>query len=596
MSLSLSAFEQQTVENRIRRLIPTLFVVDKADSWFRPYRWDFRGYCNDILDSTPWAMQLEIADAYILALRQQHEKMAFENGELSEDDLEYWRPGQIIQNWLAIDAGHTVGKTFLLAKFVSHFFDCFTPSIVYCFAPSGEQINDLLFKEIRVDRRDRDLPGKVLPRTPRVNYREEHFVAGKATDNANSTGTERIHGQHNKYIMLVLDESEGIPDFVWDAVQSMTSGGITMVVSARNPRTTTCRAHTLRSLPKTADFRISCLDVPNVVAGREVVPGLVRRDYVMDMLEYAEVVDEHNREQYTFELPWVPGVIYKPGSEFLWRVLGIASEQLIDNTFCSYGRYDAAVERGSTQPFEFGAMDDKATFGVDAARFGSDFAPVYIKRGDWLWRSANFQTSDSFTVYHHIIEQMEALVLDGVVHIEIRVDAGGGWGAGVIDLFRHDLELQYRHMEDVEDLKDLLEFAISKEQVQDIQRQIKQRQGPDYVNKWQNLIEFQIYEVNFNGAAVKPRDFLNTVTEMYWSLGQQMKVLCLRSPTRTLRVDVCERPYAYGMNSGYSVKVLLGKEAIKKKYHRSTDDGDGAALAAAPSHMFKSQVMMLHAG
>jgi len=333
-----------------------------------------------------------------------------------------------------------------------------------------------------------------------------------------------------------------------------------------------------------------------VVEGREVVPNLARRDYVMDMLEYTEEVDEHNHEQYTFELPWVPGTIYKPGPEFLWRVLGIASEQLVDNTFCSYGRYDAAVERGQTRPFEFGDMDDKATFGVDAARFGSDFAPVYIKRGDWLWRSANFQTSDSFTVYHHIIEQMEMLLLDGVVHIEIRIDAGGGWGAGVIDLFRHDLELQYRHMEDIEDLKELLEFATSKEQVQKIQREIKLRQGPGYVNKWAALVEFQIYEVNFNGSAVKPRDFLNTVTEMYWYLGQQMRALCLRSPARALRVDVCERPYAYGMNGGYSVKVLLGKEAIKKKYHRSTDDGDGAALAAAPSHMFKSRAIMLYAG
>lgn len=586
----------QTVENRIRQAIPTLFESGEFER-FKQYQWDFKEYCQDILDSTPWSMQLEIADAYILALRQQHEKMAFENGELPLDDLEYWQPGQIIQNWIAIDAGHTSGKTYLLAKLVSHFFDCYAPSIIYCFAPTSEQINDLLFKEIRVDRRNRDLPGLVLPRDTRIKYKADHFVTGRATNNANSTGTERVHGQHGKYLMFILDEAEGIPDFVWDSVQSMTGGGISIVVSARNPRTTTCRAHRVRSLSKTAAFRISCLDVPNVIEGREVIPNLARRDYIIDMLEYTDVVGNHNSEKYTFEMPWLPGVIYQPQSEFLWRVLGIASEQVVNNTFCPYGRYDAAVERGKTEPFVFTAMDDKATFGVDAARFGGDFTTVYVKRGNWLYRTGNFQNNDSFNIYHHILEHMEELVADGVVHIEIRVDAGGGWGAGLIDLLRYDLELQYRHVVDVEDLKELLEYATTREHVKQIQQQIRLHAGRNgYMNKWQDLIEFQIYEVNFNGVTDKPRDFYDKVTEMYFYLGAQMKVLCLRAPPRVLRVDICERPYVYGMNGGYSVKKLLGKDDIIRKYRRSPDDGDGAALSAAPSHIFKFRPMILHAG
>ena len=586
----------QAVESRVRQALPTLFEIEESNR-FEQYLWDFKGYCQNVLGSTPWSKQIEIADAYILALRQQHEKMAYENGELLLGNLEYWQPGQIIQNWLAIDAGHTSGKTYILAKLVSHFFDCFIPSIVYCFAPTSEQINDLLFKEIRVDRRDRNLPGFVLPRTPRINYGEDHFVTGKATNNVNSTGTERVHGQHGKYLMFILDEAEGIPGFVWDSVQSMTGGGISIVVSARNPRTTTCRAHKIRSLSKVAAFQISCLEIPNVIEGREVIPNLARRDYILDMLEYTDIVAAHNLEEYTFEMPWLPGAIYKPHPEFLWRVLGIASEQVVDNTFCSYGRYDAAEDRGKTVPFEFTEMDDKATFGVDAARFGGDFTTVYIKRGNWLYRTANFQNNDSFNVYHHILDRMEELVADGVVHIEIRVDAGGGWGAGLIDLLRYDLELQYRHIVDVEDLKELLEYASTREHVKQIQEQIRLRASRNgYVNKWQDLIEFQVYEVNFNGVPDKTRDFYDKVTEMYFYLGAQMKVLCLRTPTRVLRVDVCERPYVYGMKGGYSVKRLMGKDEIIRKYGRSTDDGDGAALAAAPSHIFKFKPMILHAG
>jgi len=586
-----------TVENRIKQAIPALFEEEKEeDSRFYKYRWDFFGYCKDILDSTPWSMQQDIANAYILALRQQHERIDYENGELALDDLEYWQPGQVIQSWISIDAGHASGKTWLLAKFVSHFFDCFTPSIVYCFAPTSEQINDLLFKEIRVDRANRDLPGFVFPRDTRIKYKADHFVAGRATNNTNSTGTERTHGQHGKYLLFICDESEGIQDFTWDAIRSMASGGIVIVIFARNPRTTTCRAHSLRSAPRTRAFRISCLDVPNVIENREVIPNLARRNYILDMLDdYTEIVDRHNPDAYTFELPWDSGTIYKPQQEFLWRVLGIASENKAINTFCPYGRFDSAVERGQKDVFEFTDEHDKATFGVDAARYGGDFGTVYIHRGDWLWRSASFQTSDNMTFYTHIKTEMEKLVADGVVHIEVRIDAGGGWGAGVIDLLNYDLELKYRNMKDPWQIKSLMEYTTTREQREHIKEAVAMREAQED-NKWDNLIEFRVVEVNFDGVPTKGRDYLNLATEMYYHLGAAMQRIKVKNAPKSLRSDVCARPYGWGMKKGYSVKTLISKESFKKEHKRSPDDGDGAALAVVPSHILRLKPLLLPAG
>lgn len=587
---------RQTVETRIKTSILELFDEDQTSARFAPHRWDFNGYVEDVLEGHPWHKQTEISDSYILALRQQHEKRDYEAGLLPLDDLEFWQPGQIIQNWIGIDAGHTVGKTWALAKFVSHFFDCFSPSIVYCFAPSSEQINDLLFKEIRVDRRDRDLPGVVLPRTPRINYKEDHFVTGKATNNSLSTGTERTHGQHGQYLLFIVDEAEGIPEFIWNAIRSMTSGGITMVIFARNPRTTICDAHEIRSRPNVKEFTISCLDTPNVLENREIVSSLVMRDYVIEMLDsHAEQVPEHNKDHYTFELPWQPGTIYRPQPEFCYRVLGIAPENVALNTFCPYGRYDGAVERGKGKPYIFTSEHEKATIGVDAARFGDDFGTVWIMRGDWLWRSGNFQTSDSFTFYNHIIEQMILLVSDGVVQIEIRVDAGGGWGSGVIDLFNHDAQLQYRNPEDRQEILDLMTYATTQEQRDYLNRALASVNG-NQSNPWAGLIDFHVYEVNFDGTSSKPRDFYNLVTEMYYYLGESMHRLCLKDAPKTLREDLCARTFDYGMRDGYSVKVLSPKKRFKTEHKRSPDDGDGAALAAAPSHIFKIKPIMLAAG
>ncbi len=248
------------------------------------YRYNPRRYIVEKLKWIPWEGTLEypgqqqVLDAYVLALRQQHEREALESGEITESQLTCYVPGGIIKNRIRIESGHTVGKTKILAGLVNHFFDSFTPCVGYCFAPSWEQIHDLLFKEIKADRRDKGLPGRILDLA--LVASDNHFVKGKATNNADSTGTERAQGQHGKYNIFVFDEAEGIPDFVWDAVDGMTSGGISIVLMAANPRTRSSKFHKVRSHSNVQSFRVSCLHHPNVVANKEVVPGAVRRQYV----------------------------------------------------------------------------------------------------------------------------------------------------------------------------------------------------------------------------------------------------------------------------------------------------------------------------
>src|SRR5262249_17972466 len=148
------------------------------------------------------------------------------------------------------------------------------------FAPSFEQIHDLLFKEIKSQRRGKGLPGQIFDLELRAG--DEHFIKGRATNNDQGKGTERVQGQHGRYNLYVLDEAEGVADFVFDAIRSMTSGGISIVVMLANPRTRSSRFYKMGAEPQVRSFRMSCLHHPNVVAGREVVPGAVRRQYVQE--------------------------------------------------------------------------------------------------------------------------------------------------------------------------------------------------------------------------------------------------------------------------------------------------------------------------
>jgi hypothetical protein len=492
---------------------------------FDPYRFEPERYIVDKLGWTPWRGtaaepgQGEILDAYTLALRQQHERLAYEHGEIAESDLTCWRPGQVVQNRIRVEAGHTVGKTTLAAGLISHFFDCFLPGVGYCFAPSDEQMNATLFKEIRKQRRGQNLPGRVLE-TPDIKHQGDHFIKGRATNNAHGTGTERVQGQHERHLIFVLDEAEGIEDYVWDALESMTSGGIVIVLMLANPRTRISRFHKVASDPRVRSFRISCLWHPNVLAGREVVAA-------------------HSDDDLTFEVPWRPGLIYKPDGEMLFRVLGIAPKNVADNTLISIGRYEAATKR-APEP----QHPEAVRIGVDCARFGKDEGRVYVRHDGAVWREATLPQQRTGEYVRAIKGVALRLAGDGARSLHVRVDGGGGFGGGVIDDLLEDLEL-------------VAAFA-----------------------------EVVIVEVLFNGTPSDHEAYADLATEMYAHAAEALGGLALLDPPAELEADLCERTYRWANWKGHDVKELASKELFRKKHRRSPDDGDGLVLAVAPDWIF----------
>jgi hypothetical protein len=495
------------------------------------YRLDPCAYLEEQLGWTPWAGdadhpgQVEVLQAYTAALAAQLES-----------------PTTPTTNRIRVEAGHNVGKTRLAAGIVSHFFDCFDPSVVYCFAPGYDQINDLLFKYLRSDRAGRDLPGRVLA-TPEIKDTGRHFVKGRATNDSHGQGSERIQGQHEEHLLFVLDEAEALPDFVYEAVDSMASGGVSIVLMLANPRTRTSQFHKQASRSDTISFRISCLHHPNVIQEADLIPGAVRRLWVEQMLDngqeqHAEVVQEHDPDAYTFELAWRPGVIYKPDPLFLWRVRGIAPASTVDNTMIPVGRYQAATRR---QPS--GVRPGVARIGVDVARYGSDLGTVYCYHAGGLRRVAQIAQQDTHAYYRAIREEGLRLAARGVTSLHIRVDAGGGYGGGVVDWLTRDAELAWA------------------------------------------ITDLEIHEVAFGGNPFDKSAYADMATELYAHAGEALRAIAVVQAPNALEADLTERTYRWVRVGEVDVKQLTNKELFKKAHGRSPDDGDGAALALAPDHI-----------
>jgi hypothetical protein len=524
---------------------------------FLPYRFKPVEYIPKFLGWTPWKGmdadhpgQVEILEACARVMRQQEEKDKFEKGELSEEELTCWKPGEIIKNWIRVESGNGIGKTKTASGDLNWFLDCFTPSAIFTFAPGGDQARFGLWSEIRGDREGKGLPGRILEKEIKITAK--HFAAHRTVSEGLGKGEERTKGKHEAFQLFLIDEADGVGDTVFDSIETMTSGGNSLVLMFANPKSRASMFHRCKARSYVQSFRVSTLYHPNVVAGKEIIPGAVKRDFVERKLEKdCQIVNEHSEDDFTFELPYdvivagVPcpaGTIFLPNSRFMTDVLGITPPNSSDKTLIPVGRYEAATKRPHVE-----GDRTRARIGVDAARFGSDKGTVYVNWNNLAWCACDLLQQETPDYIAAIRKVALALKEEGVTSLHIRVDAG--YGSGVIDGLKTDDEL--------------IEAF------------------PDY----------QVYEVHFGGSSYSDK-FYNLVTEMYAEAAETLKTLRVVSPPPALEEDLCEREFKWRNKSGKDCKILEPKvEGFRKRKHRSPDDGDGFVLAISPDFLFNNVVI-----
>lgn len=501
--------------------------------------------------------QIEILEACALVMRQQEEKDLYEKGELKKGELKFWKPGQTIKNWIRVESGNGIGKTKSSSGILNWFLDCFVPSAIFTFAPGGDQARFAMWSEIRKDREGKGLPGRVLETEIKISG--YHFAAHRTVSDGLGKGEERIKGKHEAFQLFVIDEADGVPDFVFDSIVSMTSGGNSLVIMFANPKSRASMFHRIKSRSYVQTFRISTLYHPNVVNGFEVVPGAVKRDFVERKIENdcdilhicadgcdLEHKTIHNPDDFTFELPYAvtvkeekcpPGSIFRPNPRFMTDILGITPPNSADNTIVPVGRYEAATKRVPE-----GGDVTVARVGLDAARFGSDLGKMYVYWQDAVWLACEFFKQKTEKYVDTIREQCLKLKEKGVKKLYLRVDAG--YGSGIIDALSIDDEL------------------------------IKA------------FDEYEVYEIHFGSTKTYNADYYDIATEMYFEAAETLKGISIIAASEKLEIDLCEREYYYRNVSGKLKRKLEEKPEFKKRKKHSPDDGDGLVLAIAPDYCF----------
>lgn len=345
-------------------------------------------------------------------------------------------------------AGHSVGKTCWAAGMVNWFFDTHDPGVVISTAPTFRDVKDVLWAEVRIQRKRAGLPDAFGgANAPSMATSENHWAKGFTARKG-----ESFQGRHHKYMLFVFDEDEGIEETYFRTTDTMFDpGGNHIWISIGNPTTTTSQSYREEQSvgadksPKWKLFTLSCLNHPNVKAALEgkplPVPGAVTLEQISQWVQdWCSPIEA--RDATTTDVEWLPGSgkWFRPGPIFQSRVLGIrptiSSDSIWSEQVWTLAETNALPLDPRWQP----------EIGVDVARFGDDWTVIHGRQGPSSIYHEQGNGWDTTVTAGRVIEAAKALAAaynktrgdcpylkaDDVL---IKVD-DDGVGGGVTDLLR----------------------------------------------------------------------------------------------------------------------------------------------------------------
>ena len=170
------------------------------------YRDDPVGFIQDRLGEFLWSKQKEIAEAIPL-----HRRVAVQS---AHDMGKSWLAARIVAWWIS---GHEPGEAFVVTT-----------------AGRGSQVKVILWREIGRAHVKGHLPGRVT--------QTEWWMAARGHEEIVAFGRKpadydpaAFHGIHARYVLVVIDEPDSIPEVLWDALKTLVTNEDSRILTIGNP-------------------------------------------------------------------------------------------------------------------------------------------------------------------------------------------------------------------------------------------------------------------------------------------------------------------------------------------------------------------------
>ena len=137
-------------------------------------------------------------------------------------------------------SGHGIGKSTVCSWIILWFLYCFYEAQVPVTAPTSSQMHDVLWKELSIWINKMPDDTKELYRWTsdyiKMNYAPDSWFARART--STKENTEAIAGVHSDHVAILVDESSGVPEQVFETAQgALTSGNVLIILISNGTRT-----------------------------------------------------------------------------------------------------------------------------------------------------------------------------------------------------------------------------------------------------------------------------------------------------------------------------------------------------------------------
>ena len=276
-----------------------------------------------------------------------------------------------------VESGNGTGKSYTIAGAVCWWLETRKPHAkVVTLAPTYAQVNSIIWSYIRKFHQESSLTPEVY-QTPRWVLSGDCFAIGLSPRKQSAEDLEALKGYHSPNLLVVMDEAPGLPRMVGDAIRGLATGEKNRVLAVGNPLEQAGPFYEATQSEAWNYINISCLNHPNVVLKRDVIPGAVSYSWVVGMIaDHCRPAAQGEAGAFEFEGRW-----YVPGPVFMSRVLGKppteASDQLIHLSWV------ISAQSWVAEP----DSEEEVIIGLDPARVshGDSAAMVARKGAKVLW-------------------------------------------------------------------------------------------------------------------------------------------------------------------------------------------------------------------
>lgn len=260
---------------------------------------------------------------------------------------------------------NSAGKDFLGARLALWWAVCRNGLAVLSGA-TVRQVQHVLFKELgRAFRSNRKLPGELFQLALRIDGEEK--ILGFTGDSI-----DKLVGFHDPNVLVIITELQGCEPGVIEAAQACATSENSRILGFGNPLRTSGVFYKISKSSNWHSLRISALEHPNVLQGREVIPGGVTLEWV------ESIAREYGRDS----------------SQYRARVEGEFPEDGDIDALLTREQIDRATQLWSDPAFHVRANNRGRIISADIARGGPDSSCMMIGRGPLVESIEAFREGD----------------------------------------------------------------------------------------------------------------------------------------------------------------------------------------------------------